>query len=80
MLTRRVRPPRRIDLAGARKQDLQRTKTSSSSDYSFWIKAPGRKWHLNPGTEKVRTYVSVVGRTYVSKCVRKQVTKLVVGK
>ena len=37
---------------GVRKQDMQRTKTSSSTDYSFCIKAPGRKWHLNPGTEK----------------------------
>ena len=45
-------PTGRIELAGARKQDLQRSKSSSSSDYSFSIKAIKVKWYLNPGTEK----------------------------
>ena len=45
-------PTGRIELAVARKQDLQRSKGSSSSDYSFSVKASKVKWHLNPGTEK----------------------------
>ena len=45
-------PKGKIDLGGLKRQDLQRTKVKSSSDYSFSIKTPGRKWMLNPGTEK----------------------------
>ena len=45
-------PKGKIELGGLKRQDLQRTKVKSSSDYSFSIKTPGRKWMLNPGTEK----------------------------
>jgi len=41
-----------IELASLKRGDLQRAKLRSASDYSFSIKTPGRKWQLNPGTEK----------------------------
>jgi len=42
----------KIELAGLKRQDIQRSHKKSTSDYSFSIKTPGRKWLLNPGTEK----------------------------
>ena len=45
-------PKGRIELSGLKRANIQRSKVKSTTDYSFTIKTPNRKWQLNPGTEK----------------------------